>query len=347
MVAPSCSLLHVPHSLKLETALDPALRRRLAFAEREAGRGRRAGPRPRRGREGDRAGAGRERRRAGRGARRCAARRPRGRRAARGRDAGDGTPRQPLSGARRGAARAAEPAALAGHHHRLLPADRGGAGAARQARARRARPGRLRGGDGAPDRRGGALAGRDRRGRARPWRVRAQRHGEVLRRAARGLRLHQAWLGAELRQPLRRAADHLGRRLPPGADDGALVGLRAVPDPAPDEGDAHRSGDHAAMVLRAHRHPARDGLPPDRARDPRRGRRPRGGRHPDHPDRRAGLPRGPAAARRRSAPTTCAGRSAASGSPRARCATRPRSTPTCATASSTTSSTRSRRWTPT
>lgn len=33
MIAPSCSLLHVPHSLKGETALDPALRRRLAFAE--------------------------------------------------------------------------------------------------------------------------------------------------------------------------------------------------------------------------------------------------------------------------------------------------------------------------
>jgi 5-methyltetrahydropteroyltriglutamate--homocysteine methyltransferase len=32
MVAPSCSLLHVPHSLKLETALDPSLARRLAFA---------------------------------------------------------------------------------------------------------------------------------------------------------------------------------------------------------------------------------------------------------------------------------------------------------------------------
>jgi 5-methyltetrahydropteroyltriglutamate--homocysteine methyltransferase len=32
MVAPSCSLLHVPQSLKLETTLDPALKRRLAFA---------------------------------------------------------------------------------------------------------------------------------------------------------------------------------------------------------------------------------------------------------------------------------------------------------------------------
>jgi len=32
MAAPSCSLLHVPHSLRLETALDPGLKRRLAFA---------------------------------------------------------------------------------------------------------------------------------------------------------------------------------------------------------------------------------------------------------------------------------------------------------------------------
>lgn len=32
MVAPSCSLLHVPHSLAMETTLDPALKRRLAFA---------------------------------------------------------------------------------------------------------------------------------------------------------------------------------------------------------------------------------------------------------------------------------------------------------------------------
>jgi 5-methyltetrahydropteroyltriglutamate--homocysteine methyltransferase len=33
MVAPSCSLLHVPHSLALESAIDPALKRRLAFAQ--------------------------------------------------------------------------------------------------------------------------------------------------------------------------------------------------------------------------------------------------------------------------------------------------------------------------
>jgi 5-methyltetrahydropteroyltriglutamate--homocysteine methyltransferase len=33
MIAPSCSLLHVPQSLAAETALDPALKRRLAFAQ--------------------------------------------------------------------------------------------------------------------------------------------------------------------------------------------------------------------------------------------------------------------------------------------------------------------------
>jgi 5-methyltetrahydropteroyltriglutamate--homocysteine methyltransferase len=32
IVAPSCSLLHLPHSLAMESALDPALKRRLAFA---------------------------------------------------------------------------------------------------------------------------------------------------------------------------------------------------------------------------------------------------------------------------------------------------------------------------
>jgi 5-methyltetrahydropteroyltriglutamate--homocysteine methyltransferase len=35
MVAPSCSLLHVPHDLAMEEALEPALRRRLAFANQK------------------------------------------------------------------------------------------------------------------------------------------------------------------------------------------------------------------------------------------------------------------------------------------------------------------------
>lgn len=35
MVAPSCSLLHVPHDLALEDGLDPALKRRLAFADQK------------------------------------------------------------------------------------------------------------------------------------------------------------------------------------------------------------------------------------------------------------------------------------------------------------------------
>ena len=60
----------------------------------------------------------------------------------------------------------------------------------------------------------------------------------------------------------------------------------------------------------------------------------------DEPALREGLP-----LRRRSGRSTCAGRSMPSGSPRPAYATRRRSIPTCATASSTTSSTRSRRWT--
>ncbi|MCS6855168.1 MAG: 5-methyltetrahydropteroyltriglutamate--homocysteine S-methyltransferase, partial [Elioraea sp.] len=37
MIAPSCSLLHVPYSVALEDALDPALKRRLAFAVEKLG----------------------------------------------------------------------------------------------------------------------------------------------------------------------------------------------------------------------------------------------------------------------------------------------------------------------
>ena len=51
--------------------------------------------------------------------------------------------------------------------------------------------------------------------------------------------------------------------------------LCAVADEAADEGHADRPGDDAAMVLRARRPAAKvRGLPPDRARDPRRGHGP-------------------------------------------------------------------------
>ena len=67
------------------------------------------------------------------------------------------------------------------------------------------------------------------------------------------------------------------------------------------------------VVVRARRPAARGDLPPDRAGDARRGGRPGGGRHRDHPDRRAGAARGPAAAARGLDEPTWTGRSSASG----------------------------------
>ena len=84
---------------------------------------------------------------------------------------------------------------------------------------------------------------------------------------------------------------------------------------AADEGHADRAGDDAAVVLRARRPAARDGLPADRARHPRRGARPGGGRHRAS-SRSTSRPC--ARACRCAAPSgraTCAGRSPASGSP--------------------------------
>ena len=81
-----------------------------------------------------------------------------------------------------------------------------------------------------------ALAGGDRARRAGARRVRAQRHGAVFRRAARRLRLHQAWLGAVLRLALRAPADPVRRRVAAEADDGRLVALCAVADEEADEG---------------------------------------------------------------------------------------------------------------
>ena len=106
------------------------------------------------------------------------------------------------------------------------------------------------------------LPGKGRPGRAGARRTRAQRHGGVLRRAAGRLRLHQEWLGAELRLALRQAAGHLRRCGPSRADDGGLVVLRAVADRQAGQGHVDRTGHDPAVVLRARRPAARTDLPP-------------------------------------------------------------------------------------
>src|SRR5437016_3133157 len=193
-------------------------------------------------------GAGRQRARA-RGAAPVAPHsRPRGQAAGAGRDGARHAAGVPLP---RAAQEAAAAAALPHHDDRLLPADRRGAGRAEEtARGDVAGLG-LRGvhrrSDHAhPQAPGGAGA---RRAGARG--VRAQRHGGVLRRAAAGVRVHGARLGAVVRHALRQAADHLRGRLAAATDDGALEHVRAVQDRAAREGDAHRAGHHPAVVVRA------------------------------------------------------------------------------------------------
>ena len=82
------------------------------------------------------------------------------------------------------------------------------------------------------------------------------------------------------------------------AHDGRMDHLCAVEDREAGEGNAHRPGHDARVVLRPRR-PAQAGdlraAGPDNSG---RGSRSRGGRDPDHPCRRAGNPRGPAAAPR-------------------------------------------------
>jgi 5-methyltetrahydropteroyltriglutamate--homocysteine methyltransferase len=58
----------------------------------------------------------------------------------------------------------------------------------------------------------------------------------------------------------------------PGGHDGGVVALRPIAYGQADEGHADRPGDHPQLVLRPRRRSAHPGLPPDRARHPRRGR---------------------------------------------------------------------------
>ena len=127
-----------------------------------------------------------------------------------------------------------EPAAVADHHDRLVPADRRDPRGARrvQGAASSTQPATTTAMQ-ARDRARRARAGSARPRRAGARRGRAQRHGRVLRRAARRLRLHASGWVQSLRLALREAADHLRRRQPrpkPMTVDWST--LRAVADRA-------------------------------------------------------------------------------------------------------------------
>ena len=94
-----------------------------------------------------------------------------------------------------------------------------------------------------------------------------------------------------------------------------------------DEGHADRAGHDPAMVFRARRPAAQRDLPPDRLRHPRRGRGSGKGRRADHPDRRGRAARGPAAAAMANGRLISTGRSSASASLAPACGTRRRSNP--------------------
>ncbi len=173
MVAPSCSLLHVPVDLAQETRLAPEIKNSLAFATQKLGevaalaRGLDDGEAAIRTELEASDAAARSRRTDPRVNRpevaaRLAAVTPSMERRA------TPVPRPP-----RQAAGAARPAALSHDHHRLLPADRQRPPDARGARTRRDDRGRVRAGDRGLDRRGRALAGGHRPRRAGARRVRA------------------------------------------------------------------------------------------------------------------------------------------------------------------------------
>src|SRR5690606_41262092 len=108
----------------------------------------------------------------------------------------------------------------------------------------------------------------------------------VVRRANVKMLHHKYRIDPELRLTMCEAADNLWRRVAPRVDDGALVDLRPVADPTTDEGHADRTGDRAAVVVRARRPAACGHMPADRDCAARRGGGPGGGRHRHHPGRR-------------------------------------------------------------
>src|SRR3989440_621142 len=196
----------------------------------------------------------------------------------------------------RGAAQAAAPPPpLPDDHDRVVPPDGGGARRAQAAARREADAAGIRRVHRRSDRAHAQAAGGAGARRAGARGVRAQRHGRVLRRTASGVRLHRARLGAVVRHAVREAAPHLWGRVTSQADDRPLEHLCAVADREAGEGDAHRPGDHPAVVVRARRPAARRDREAAGAGDPRRGEGSRSGRDPGDPDRRTRATGRPAA----------------------------------------------------
>ena len=129
--------------------------------------------------------------------------------------------------------------------------------------------------DAGRDRRVIALQERARPRRAGARRARAQRHGAVLRRAARRLRRHRSTAGSSPTAPAACARrSSYGDVSRPAPMTVRLDHVRAVADRQAGQGHADRPGHHPGVVVRPRRPAARRDRPPGRAGPPRRDRRP-------------------------------------------------------------------------
>ncbi|EAY71093.1 Methionine synthase II (cobalamin-independent) [Burkholderia dolosa AU0158] len=205
-------------------------------------------------------------------------------------------PDERVCAARGKAGGATEPARVSDDDDRLVPADRRDSPRAQRVQGGRAGRSGLPRRDAGRDRAQRARTGGAGTGRARARRSRAQRHGRILRRTARRLRVQPVRLGAVVRVALREAADPVRRHQSSARDDGRVDRVCAVADEQADEGDADRPGDDPELVVRARRSAALGVVPATRARDPRRGARSREGGCTRDPDRRGRVARRLAAA---------------------------------------------------
>ena len=205
LVAPSCSLLHVPVDLAPEKKLDSELYGWLAFAAQKLGEVRAvcdAGSSD--------APVGRELAEARTKLRERAAsprtKDPQVRARARAIDPAMMRRKSPFPERSQKQHARFQPSIVPHHHHWFVPPDeRGARGASRLSLGAHDR-GRLRGVPQSRDPKVHRKAGRSGSRRARARRVRANRHGRVFRRAARGLRVYRERLGAELWLAVREAA---------------------------------------------------------------------------------------------------------------------------------------------